>query len=153
LTEAPSTTAVGDVVIGMWQALSRRDWEAIKPFLGADCRYVDMPIPAMAARGPDNIVKRLKALLEALPRFEGHEGLLVSNGSDAMYEHSETWTFPTGEQGLVKVVTVHRVVDGKITVWKDYWDMAGFMAFAPASYFEGFGAGDTSWVFDATDLV
>lgn len=148
-----ATIAARDVVHDMWQALSRRDWDAITPFLSADCLYVDMPIPAMAAHGPENIVKRLKRLLAALPGYEGHDGVLVANGPDVMYEHSETWTFPTGEQALVKVVTVHRVVDGKITVWKDYWDMAGFMASAPASYFEGFGTGDTSWVFDATGLI
>ena len=49
-----------------------------------------------------------------------------------MYEHSDTWTFGTGEQGVLRFVTVHKVVDGKITVWKDYWDMNSLVSFAPA---------------------
>ncbi len=121
--------------------------------MSPDCLYVDMPVPALAARGPDDIVKRLKMGLEPLARYENHDGVLVSNGSDVMYEHSETWTFGTGEQGVLRFVTVHKVADGKITVWKDYWDMNSLVAFAPPNHFEGLATGDTSWVFDATNLV
>ena len=38
-----STIAVEDVVVGLWQALSRRDWDAVKTFLSADCLYVAGP--------------------------------------------------------------------------------------------------------------
>ncbi|MBW0016970.1 MAG: nuclear transport factor 2 family protein [Mycobacterium sp.] len=148
-----STVALGDVVVGMWQALSRRDWDAVKTFLAPDCLYVDMPVPAVSARGPDDIVTRLKLGLAPLAGYENHDGVLVCNGSDVMYEHSETWTFSTGERGVLRFVTVHKVVDGKITLWKDYWDMTSLTGFAPAGYFEGLGNGDTSWIVDATDLV
>ncbi len=53
--------SVEDTVLGMWKALSARDWESLKTFLSDDCIYLDMPFgPAAAARGPDDIVKRLK---------------------------------------------------------------------------------------------
>lgn len=142
-----------NVVTGMWQALSRRDWDSVKAFLSDDCLYVDMPVPAVSARGPENIVTRLKIGLEQLAGYENHDGVLVSNGSDVMYEHSETWTFQTGEQGVLRFVTVHQVVDGKIAVWKDYWDMNSLVAFAPPQHFENLAGGDTSWIFDATALV
>ncbi|OBK56108.1 limonene-1,2-epoxide hydrolase [Mycobacterium gordonae] len=142
-----------NVVTGMWQALSRRDWDSVKAFLSDDCLYVDMPVPAVSARGPENIVTRLKIGLEQLAGYENHDGVLVSNGSDVMYEHSETWTFQTGEQGVLRFVTVHKVVDGKIAVWKDYWDMNSLVAFAPPQHFENLAGGDTSWIFDATALV
>ncbi|MCV7195124.1 limonene-1,2-epoxide hydrolase family protein [Mycobacterium angelicum] len=142
-----------DVVLGMWQALSRRDWDAVKTFLSEDCLYVDMPVPAVSARGPENIVKRLKIGLAPLAGYENHDGTLLADGSDVMYEHSETWTFATGECGVLRFVTVHRVVDGKIAVWKDYWDMNTLVSFAPPSHFENLASGDTSWVFDATGLV
>jgi limonene-1,2-epoxide hydrolase len=148
-----STIAVRDVVLGLWQALSRRDWDAVKAFLSVDCLYVDMPMPAAAARGPDDIVKRLKMGLERLAGYENHDGLLLCNGSDAMYEHSETWRFQTGEQGVLRFVTVHQVVDGNITVWKDYWDMNSLVSFAPPNHFESLANEDTSWIFDATGLV
>ena len=155
MTEASPVTVqdVEGVVIGLWQALSRRDWDAVKTFLAEDCLYADMPVPALSARGPEDIVKRLKMGLESLAGYENHDGLLVSNGSDAIYEHSETWTFPSGEQGVLRFVTVHKVVDGKITVWKDYWDMNSLVSFAPPNHFEGLASGDISWVFDATGMV
>ncbi|MGB8211070.1 MAG: nuclear transport factor 2 family protein, partial [Mycobacterium sp.] len=28
---------VDDTVLGLWQALSRRDWDGVKTFLSADC--------------------------------------------------------------------------------------------------------------------
>ncbi|BBX96541.1 hypothetical protein MLAC_18350 [Mycobacterium lacus] len=141
----------------MWQALSRRDWDAVKTFLSEDCLYVDMPVPAVGARGPDDIVQRLKVGLEPLAGYENHDGLLLSNGSDVMYEHAETWTFATGEHGVLRFVTVHKVTlqdgEAKIAVWKDYWDMASLTSFAPANYFGNLANGDASWVFDATGLV
>ena len=83
--------SVDDTVLGLWKALSARDWESVKTFLSDDCIYADMPVGlAFAARGPEDIVKRLKVGIEPLASYVNHDGLLVSNGSDAMYEHSET---------------------------------------------------------------
>ena len=145
---------VDDTVLGLWQALSRRDWDAVKTFLSDDCVYVDMPVgPTLAARGPDDIVKRLKVGLEPLAGYENHDGVLVSNGSDAMYEHSETWNWSSGETAVLQFVTVHRVENGKVTVWKDYWDMGSMTAQAPPTWLEDLGTADTSWIFDATGLI
>jgi limonene-1,2-epoxide hydrolase len=145
---------VDDTVLGMWQALSRRDWDAVKTFLSADCIYVDMPVGlALAARGPDDIVKRLKVGLEPLAGYENHDGVLVSNGSDVMYEHSETWNWSSGETAVLQFVSVHRVVDGKVTVWKDYWDMGSMTAQAPPTWLEDLATADTSWIFDASGLI
>ena len=141
-------------VLGMWKALSDRNWEAMKPFLAQDCIYVDMPLgPTAAARGPEDIVKRLKVGLAPLSGYRNHDGLLVHNGTDVMYEHSETWNWVTGESAVLQFVTVHKVVDGKITVWKDYWDFGGLANHAPADWMEQLQAADMSWMFDATGLI
>ncbi len=97
-------------VLGLWRALSKRDLEAVPTFLSDDCIYLDMPVgPAAAARGPVDIVKRLKIGLEPLADYVNHDGLLITNGADAMYEHSETWTWDTGEVAVLRFVTVHKV--------------------------------------------
>lgn len=84
----------------MWKALSDRDWEKVKTFLAEDCIYVDMPVgPTAAARGPEDIVKRLKVGLEPLAGYRNHDGLLVSDGEHVMYEHSRPGTGPAGEHG------------------------------------------------------
>ena len=152
-----STVAVEDVVLGMWRALSRRDLDAVKTFLAEDCLYVDMPIPALSARGPEDIVKKLKMAVAPLAGYENHDGLLLSNGTDVTYEHSETRTFPTGERGVLRFVTVHKVVlqngEAKIAVWKDYYDLTTLTSFAPPNHFENLAGFDTSWIFDASGLI
>ena len=143
-----------DVVLGMWRALSARDWDAVSTFLADDCLYLDMPVgAAAAAKGPDNIVKRLKIGLESLASYQNFDGLLVADGADLMYEHSEQWDWVGGESALLRFVTVHRVVDGKITMWKDYWDMGALANHAPPTWLADFASADMSWVYDATGEV
>ncbi|MCH9731022.1 MAG: nuclear transport factor 2 family protein [Actinomycetia bacterium] len=138
----------------MWAALSDRDWQAVKSYLSQDCLYLDMPVgPAAAARGPADIVKRLKIGLEPLASYENFTGLMVSNGVDVMYEHREEWHWETGESAILEFVTVHRVEDGKISLWKDYWDLGALADHAPPTWLDDFAKADMSWVFDATGLV
>lgn len=148
------TDSTEATVHGMWEALSARDWDKVMQFLSPDCIYLDVPVgPAAAARGPEDIVKRLKIGLEPLASYENFTGLMVSNGVDVMYEHHEQWAWATGESAVLEFVTVHRVVDGKITLWKDYWNMSALADHAPASWLADFADADMSWVFDATGLV
>jgi limonene-1,2-epoxide hydrolase len=145
---------VEDTVLGLWKALSARDWEGVKAHVSDDCIYADMPVgPAASARGPEDIVKRLKIGLEPLASYENHDGLLVCDGSNVMYEHSESWRWQTGETALLRFVTVHRVENGKVTMWKDYWDMSGLTATAPPTWLEDLATADMSWIFDATGLI
>ena len=44
---------VRETVLGMWKALSARDWNRVKTFLADDCLYVDMPMPTASARGTE----------------------------------------------------------------------------------------------------
>ncbi len=145
--------SVEDTVVGMWKALSARDWEAVKSFLSDDCIYIDIPMPAVSARGPEDIVTRLKIGLESLASYVNHDGLLVSNGADVIYEHSETWGWDTGETVRLRFVSVHRVEGDKIALWKDYWDTGILTSQAPSTFMERWASVDTSWVFDATELI
>lgn len=146
--------SVEDTVRGMWKALSARDWELLNTYLSEDCIYLDMPVgPTAAAKGPDDIVKRLKIGLEPLASYENFSGLLLENGRDAMYEHHEKWHWASGECAVLKFVSVHRIEADKITLWKDYWDMGALADHAPPNWMADFANADMSWVFDATGLV
>ena len=140
-----------DAVLGMWRTLSARDWDALGDHLTDDCIYLDVPVgPTAAARGPVDIIKRLQVGLRDLADYANHDGLLVADGDVVMYEHSETWTFSSGEVVELPFVSVHRVRDGKVALWKDYWDFGAIMNNAPAEWVEGLASADTSWVYDAT---
>ena len=91
----------------------------MKQFLSDDCIYFDVPVgPAAAARGPEDIVKRIKIAVEPLESYENFPGLLVDNGTDVMYEHHENGNWPTGESASTG--SYRTVENGKITLWKDY---------------------------------
>ena len=79
--------------------------------------------------------------------------LLVDNGEAPMYEHSETWTWDTGDTVLLRFVSVHKVVDDKITLWKDYWDYVAIMNNAPESWLTAVAEGDLSWIYGATGEI
>jgi len=141
-------------VLNLWRALAKRDWEAVKAVVSDDCIFVDMSLgPTVAARGPDNIVKRLKVGLENenLANYANHDALVLTNGVDVMYEHLETFTSRNGETASNPIVSVHNVSDGKVSQWKDYWDLN---AIANTMWFQsGAASGDFSWTFDATGLI
>ncbi|NYJ01135.1 ketosteroid isomerase-like protein [Nocardioides thalensis] len=143
-----------DAVLGLWRTLSARDWDRLGDWVTDDCIYVDMPVgPTAAARGPVDIVKRLQVGLRDLAGYENHDGLLVAEGDAVLYEHSETWTFASGEVVVLPFVSVHRVRDGRVALWKDYWDFGTVQNAAPPDWMENLLAADTSWMFDATGLV
>jgi limonene-1,2-epoxide hydrolase len=143
-----------EAVRGLWAVLNDRDYDGIADWVTDDCIYLDVPLgPAFAARGPVDIAKRLRVGWGELAAYENHDGLLVAEGDAVMYEHSETWTFAGGEVVTLPFATVHRVRDGRVSVWKDYWDYAALMNAAPAAWSEALAEADTSWLFDATGLV
>ena len=109
-------------VLDMWAALSDRDWAAVATFLSDDCIYLDVPVgPAAAARGPADIVKRLRIGFEPLASYQNFTGLMLDDGTDLMYEHHEEWRWATGESAVLKFVTVHRVENGRITRTTGTW--------------------------------
>ena len=145
-----------EAVRGLWAVLNDRDYDAIADWVTDDCIYYDVPLgPAFSARGPVDIAKRLRVGWGELAAYENHDGLLVADGVDAvvMYEHSETWTFRTGETLHLLFATVHKVRDGRVSLWRDYWDYNALTTAAPQEWQDGLLTADTSWLYDATGEV
>ncbi len=131
-----SAEANKQVVSAMWATLYAKDWEKLASFFSADAHYEDVPTPDPGARGPDNIVKRLRMGLDAVVRFEHDVKRVVAEGSSVVVEHTETWHFETGESMRNPFVTIHEVENGKITLWRDYWDVNGMMSQVPKWWVE-----------------
>jgi limonene-1,2-epoxide hydrolase len=74
---------------------------------------------------------------------EGPGGLVVT-------EHTEHWTWETGEQVALPFVSVQRIEGDEIVLWKDYWDFQTLMGAAPAAWHERLDTADLSWVVDVT---
>ena len=142
------------VARAMWAALDARDWDSLAGFFTDETIYYDVPTgPATAAKGAEGIIARLRLGLGDLAGYENVEGANAAHGDVVMIEHAETWTWPTGEVAHLPFVTVHRVVDGKVVLWKDYWDYETLRRAAPPDWEERLLTADVSWLFDATGIV
>ena len=140
-----------ETVAAFWDALYARDWPRIRSFFGPQSIYYDVPTgPATAAKGPDGIEARLRLGLETLSAYEHERKLVVADGKHVITEHAETWHWPGGEHVTLPFVSVQRVVDGTIVLWKDYWDYQTLMNAAPTDWQERLATADLSWLYDAT---
>ena len=120
-----------------WSALDKRDWDLIGGFFVADSEYTDVPSPADdVARGPDQIVARLRLGLERISGYEHQLRLMVAEGGAVVTEHAETWHWHTGEQVTLPFVSVQELRDGAIVRWWDYWDLQTLMNAAPDWWIE-----------------
>ena len=120
----------------MWSCLYRKDFDGLARCIAPDGHYEDVPTPDDGATGPANIVKRLRMGLDPVVRFEHEVHRMVAEGDSVILEHTETWHFETGEKLTNDFVTVHVVRDGKIALWRDYWDLGKMMAQAPKWWIE-----------------
>ena len=110
-----------------------RDWPRIRSFFGPESIYYDVPTgPSTAGVGPDSIEARLRLGLEGLAGYEHRPGV-VAEGPDGVVvtEHTEVWTWVSGETVALPFVSVQRIEDGVIVLWKDYWDLQTLMSAAP----------------------
>ncbi len=119
-----------------WETLYTKDWEKLKTLLAADAFYEDVPTPDPGAHGPENIVKRLRIGLDPVVRFEHRFHRMVGEGSTVVLEHTEVWHFETGESMTNPFCTVHEVENGRIKLWRDYWDLNTMMAQLPKWFLE-----------------
>jgi ketosteroid isomerase-like protein len=143
-----------DLVSSLWAALAARDWAAVGDLLADDCIYYDVPIgPAAAARGPRDVLTRLRLGLEPLSAYSNYDGRMVCEGHTVMYEHSERWQWSTGESVVLPFVSVHEIRGGKVALWADYWDYRTLLDAAPPGWQESLATADMSWIYDATGQV
>lgn len=132
------------VVARLWRALYAKDWDGVAALIADRGHYEDVPAPDPGATGPANVVKRLRAGLDPVERFEHRVHRVVAEGDAVVVEHTETWHFATGERLTNDFVTVHEVQGGKIQLWRDYWDLNTMMAQAPQWWIEGLARHDGS---------
>lgn len=130
-------TANKAVVQQYWDFLAERDWESMKTLLTDDAHYTDVGTPGDGGTGPDGVIDRLKIGLEPLEGYDhlpGHK--MIAEGDLVMTEHTERWTFHTGEVIDHSFVSVTELRDGKIFRWHDYSNISNITDNAPAWWME-----------------
>jgi len=125
------------IVQQFWDALAARDWDGMKALLTNDAHYTDVGVPGPGGIGPEGVIRRLKIGIEPLTSYAHLPGAnMIGEGDLVMTEHTERWTFPTGEAIDHPFVSVTQLRDGKICRWHDYSNIANITENAPAWWIE-----------------
>jgi len=114
--------------------LDRLDFAAVAGHCANDCVYDDVPYPEATAIGPDAIRAKLALGLGTLERIPTTIHELVEAGDTILVERTEVWHHPTGERATLRVAAVFKFQDGKLTLWRDYWDAKTLFAQQPATW-------------------
>ena len=133
-----------DTVERMWAALSAQDWKTLKDCLTKDVQYEDVPTEDTGAVGPENTVRRLRIAFDHLVNHKHVIHHIAVDGDLVMIDHSETWTFKTGETAINRFATVHEMRSGKICRWSDIWDVNKFITQFPVWFLETMAAAHAS---------
>jgi limonene-1,2-epoxide hydrolase len=109
------------VVRDFCAAASQRDAEALRPFFSEDVVYHNIPMdPAEGIEATMGVLNMFMGICDGL-EFEVHH--LASDGSTVLTERTDRFTM-NGKTAPLPVMGAFHVVDGKITAWRDYFDMA-----------------------------
>jgi limonene-1,2-epoxide hydrolase len=123
-------------VVRFFEALGAMDFDAIGAFFTNDGLYQDVPAPQADARGPEAVSQKLRNALAGLDGFGLRFSRVAASGDWVMSEREEDWHFPTGEVATIPVLGVHELRDGKITLWREYWNLPSLMAQMPQTWLE-----------------
>jgi limonene-1,2-epoxide hydrolase len=108
------------VVRDFCAAASTRDPAVLRSFFADEVVYHNIPMePAEGIEATMAVVDMFVNMCEAL-EFEIHH--LASDGSTVLTERTDTFTIK-GKTAPLPVMGAFHVSDGKITAWRDYFDM------------------------------
>ena len=109
------------VVRDFCAAASTRDPAVLRTFFSDDVVYHNIPMePAEGIDAAMAVIEMFVGMCDAL-EFEVHH--LASDGETVLTERTDRFTMK-GRTTPLRVMGAFRVVDGKITAWRDYFDMA-----------------------------
>jgi ketosteroid isomerase-like protein len=114
--------------------LDRLDFAAVAAHCAPDCVYDDVPYAEATAIGPEAIRAKLALGLGTLERIPTTVHELVEHGDTIMVERTEVWHHRSGERATLRVAAIFKFRDGKLTLWRDYWDARTLLAQQPPDW-------------------
>lgn len=109
------------IVTDFCRAWSRMNMDEILGFMTDDAVYHNIPMaPAKGKAAIRAVVEGFLKMSEAIDFKILHS---AGAGSVVMNERVDSFTYKGGKKGSVPVVGVFEVSGGKISAWRDYFDM------------------------------
>ena len=125
-----------ELIEAFWQDLEGRDFDKIGSYFAEDGHYEDVPAPDTGAIGPNAVAARLRVGLEPIKDYVHHLHRMVVEGDTVITEHTEDWHFGDGVVVSLPFVSIHVIEDGKVKLWRDYWDLQTLLGSAPKWWLE-----------------
>ena len=109
-----------EIVNAFVAAAAKRDYDTAFAYLAEDVEYQNMPLPAV--HGHQGVRDTLEALLALCTDSEWLVHRQLSSGSTVMNERTDRFEMH-GRWVDLPVAGVFEVQDGKIVLWRDYFDL------------------------------
>ncbi|AGM10300.1 limonene-1,2-epoxide hydrolase [Amycolatopsis keratiniphila] len=113
------------VVTGFLQALEEFDIDRALGFVAIDIVYQNVPLPP--ARGLSAVEKQLRAMARYGSGFEARTHHIAADGPIVLTERTDVLRRGSWEAEFW-VCGTFEVRDGRIVLWRDYFDWATFLA-------------------------
>ena len=115
------------VRVSRWDKLSRSDFHDL---LTPECEYLNMPLPQMKCSGPDQAYDQLSSFGNGWIMTELDVKHIACEGDIVLIERSERFKRTTDGT----VVDLHSMgafefENGKMSRWRDYFDLTAIQAF------------------------
>jgi limonene-1,2-epoxide hydrolase len=118
-----------DVIRRFCAAWGDRDLDTIVSFFAEGAVYHNIPLAPVV--GPDQIRATIEGFSGGVDKIEFRVDAIAADGGTVLTERHDIFTFANGVIDL-PVMGTFEVEDGKITAWRDYFDMNQFMSQMPA---------------------
>ena len=109
------------IVTDFCKAWSRMNIDEILGFMTDDAVYHNIPMPP--AKGKTAIRAAVDGFLKMADGIEFKILHTASAGNLVMNERVDSFQFKGGKTGAIPVAGVFEVTGGKISAWRDYFDM------------------------------
>ena len=116
----------GATVTALIRANEARDVDAVLALLTDDVAYENVPMSVLS--GHDEVRAMLGPFLTSATRVEWEVLEQVEQGNVVMNERVDRFWLPGDQKIELRVAGLFKVRDGKVDVWRDYFDLAAFNA-------------------------
>jgi limonene-1,2-epoxide hydrolase len=119
-----------DTVNAFIRALEANDLDTACAMVSSDCEYDNVPM--IKVFGPDGVQGVLGPMFANCSEIEWVVHREAQSGTTVFNERLDRFKMPHGWVEL-PVNGVWEVVDGKITLWRDYFDAASYLKQMPGA--------------------
>lgn len=111
-----------DIVIAFVNAWNRMDWDQVFELMTDDVVYHNIPMQRIEGKPAAR-----EAILAMQPEAVDWQILSIAeNGNKVLTERLDDFDMPGGRRLSMPVMGTFEITDGRISAWRDYFDLGTF---------------------------